>query len=285
MDFKAKEKIAVLFDLENLSPEEILPNLLDKFNSRGFIVHPRKLVFNNVSQIRKSFLDKNVKLYHLDLVCAYAPIGKNSADFRLYIEALDLLYKNPEINYFCIVSGDADYAELVIKLKNENRYVIGIGPQEKIKDEYVTLFDEFIYTADLKHVEKEVKEVKVIETKKSIKKTPTKKEVKVSKPKKEVKNKEVKETKSNKVVKKTTYPRKKTSTFYKALYDISKIILEEKKKTGSKEIYCSAFIKEIKERSPEYLGKFKMAYDDLQKSGYVILRKEAEKPETSFIEL
>lgn len=285
MEFKGREKIAILFDLENLSPEDILPNLLNKFNSRGFNVHPRKLILNNISQIRKSFLDKNVKLYHLDLVCAYAPIGKNSADFRLYIEALDLLYKNPEIKYFCIVSGDSDYAELVIKLKNENRFVIGVGPQEKIKEEYVTLFDEFIYTADLKQIEKEVKIEKPVENKKKVKKVPTKKE-KASKPVVETKKKEVVEVKKQQPSKKPTYLRKsKNGAYYIALSQISNIILNEKEESGLKEIFCSTFIKDIKERSPDYLGSYKVTYKDLQKIGYDILIKEEGKPETSFIKL
>lgn len=76
-----KEKLAVLFDLENLTPDHVLPEIFKEIEKRGFIAHPRKLIFNNIAQIKKGFRDTAVKLYHLDLVGAYAPVGKNVADF------------------------------------------------------------------------------------------------------------------------------------------------------------------------------------------------------------
>lgn len=244
---KQKDKLAILFDLENLKPDEILPELISQLEKR-FIVYPRKLIFNNVSQIKKSFLDQNIKPYQLDLIGAYAPVGKNVADFRLYIEALQILYTSNDTN-FCIVSGDADYGELVIKLHHENRYVIGIGPKEKSKSEYMNLFDEFIFIEDLKPT------IEIKQTKESSKK--------------EIKNKKI-------IKNKSFYTKLKTS--------IDEIIKKEKNKK-TKIIYCSTIIKKLKESSLDYFSKAKISSLDFQKIGFKILTKENNKPETSYIEI
>lgn len=240
-----KERLAILFDLENLKPDEILPILISKLEKR-FIIYPRKLIFNNVSQIKKSFLDQNIKPYQLDLVGAYSPVGKNVADFRLYIEALHILYTSNNTN-FCIVSGDADYGELVIKLHQENRYVIGIGPKEKSKTEYINLFDEFIFIEDLKQIQ----------------------------PLKENDKKQKKET--TKINKNKAYYTK----LKKAITDILNTYCKKKQK----KVYCSTIIKEIKKSSPDYFNKTKITSSDFQKMGFNILTKEENKPETSYIKI
>lgn len=144
-----QKQMAVLFDVENISPENLFTPLFSKLAQRGFQAYPRKLVFNTVTQLRKTYLGNAIKTHHLDLICTYSSVGKNVADFRLYMEVLDMLYKHPEVTGYCIVSGDADYAELVIKLKHENKYTIGIGSNAKCKPEYTRLFDEFYFIEEL----------------------------------------------------------------------------------------------------------------------------------------
>lgn len=271
------KKLAILFDIENISPEDILPVSITKLEEQGFIVYPRKIIFNNVSQLKKSFLGPAIKSYHLDLICAYAGTGKNIADFRLYIEVLDMLYKNPDIDGFCIVSGDADFAELVIKLRHEGKYVIGIGPNSKSKPEYVALFNQFFFIEDLlvKEEKKIVKEKKPKSTKELV--TP-KKEKRV------IKKRVPKKINASQVVEKIIHTESdKDQIYYTELKNCINEIINEYSTKGTKEIFYSNLVKEIKDRS-SFLESFtRITFDDIEKCGYHLTRKEEDKPETSFI--
>jgi uncharacterized protein (TIGR00288 family) len=75
--------------------------------------------------------------------------GKNSADIRLCVDALDLAYSKEHINTFVIVSGDSDFSPLVSKLKENGKHVIGMGMQESTSDLLRDNCDEFIYYEDL----------------------------------------------------------------------------------------------------------------------------------------
>jgi uncharacterized protein (TIGR00288 family) len=75
--------------------------------------------------------------------------GKNSADIRLCVDALDLAYSKEHIDTFVIVSGDSDFSPLVSKLKENGKHVIGLGMQESTSDLLRDNCDEFIYYEDL----------------------------------------------------------------------------------------------------------------------------------------
>src|SRR5438132_4042986 len=75
--------------------------------------------------------------------------GKNSADIRLCVDAMDLAYSKEHINTFVIVSGDSDFSPLVSKLKELGKHVIGLGMQESTSDLLRDNCDEFIYYEDL----------------------------------------------------------------------------------------------------------------------------------------
>src|ERR1700681_167336 len=75
--------------------------------------------------------------------------GKNSADIRLCVDAMDLAYSKDHINTFAIVSGDSDFSPLVSKLKELGKHVIGLGMQESTSDLLRDNCDEFIYYEDL----------------------------------------------------------------------------------------------------------------------------------------
>jgi uncharacterized protein (TIGR00288 family) len=77
--------------------------------------------------------------------------GKNSADIRLCVDAMDLAYSKEHINTFVIVSGDSDFSPLVSKLKELGKHVIGMGMQESTSDLLRDNCDEFIYYEDLGH--------------------------------------------------------------------------------------------------------------------------------------
>ena len=75
--------------------------------------------------------------------------GKNSADIRLCVDALDLAYSKEHIDTFVIVSGDSDFSPLVSKLKENGKHVIGLGMQESTSELLRDNCDEFIYYEDL----------------------------------------------------------------------------------------------------------------------------------------
>jgi uncharacterized LabA/DUF88 family protein len=75
--------------------------------------------------------------------------GKNSADIRLVVDALDLCYTKSHVNTFVIISGDSDFSPLVSKLRENAKYVIGVGVKDSTSDLLVANCDEFIFIDDL----------------------------------------------------------------------------------------------------------------------------------------
>jgi uncharacterized protein (TIGR00288 family) len=75
--------------------------------------------------------------------------GKNSADIRMVVDALDLCYTKPHVDTFVVISGDSDFSPLVAKLRENNKLVIGIGVKNSTSDLLTRACDEFIYYDDL----------------------------------------------------------------------------------------------------------------------------------------
>ena len=75
--------------------------------------------------------------------------GKNSADIRMVVDALDLCYTKSHVDTFVIVSGDSDFSPLVSKLRENNKLVIGVGVKSSTSDLLIANCDEFIYYDDL----------------------------------------------------------------------------------------------------------------------------------------
>jgi uncharacterized protein (TIGR00288 family) len=75
--------------------------------------------------------------------------GKNSADIRMVVDALDLCYTKEHVDTFVIVSGDSDFSPLVSKLRENNKAVIGVGVKSSSSDLLIANCDEFIYYDDL----------------------------------------------------------------------------------------------------------------------------------------
>ena len=75
--------------------------------------------------------------------------GKNSADIRMVVDALDLCYTKSHVDAFVIISGDSDFSPLVSKLRENNKYVIGIGVKSSTSDLLSANCDEFIFYDDL----------------------------------------------------------------------------------------------------------------------------------------
>jgi uncharacterized protein (TIGR00288 family) len=79
--------------------------------------------------------------------------GKNSADIRMVVDALDLCYTKAHVDTFVIISGDSDFSPLVSKLRENNKYVIGIGVKDSTSDLLSANCDEFIFYDDLVHAQ------------------------------------------------------------------------------------------------------------------------------------
>lgn len=78
--------------------------------------------------------------------------GKNSADIRLVVDAMDLCYGKAHVDTFVIVSGDSDFSPLVSKLKENGKRVIGVGMKASTSDLLRDNCDEFVYYEDLERV-------------------------------------------------------------------------------------------------------------------------------------
>jgi uncharacterized protein (TIGR00288 family) len=86
--------------------------------------------------------------------------GKNSADIRMVVDALDLCYTKEHIDTFVIVSGDSDFSPLVSKLRENNKMVIGVGVKSSTSDLLINNCDEFIFYDDLAREDESSKERK-----------------------------------------------------------------------------------------------------------------------------
>ncbi len=75
--------------------------------------------------------------------------GKNSADIRMVVDALDLCYTKAHVDTFVIISGDSDFSPLVSKLRENNKHVIGVGVKAATSDLLSANCDEFIFYDDL----------------------------------------------------------------------------------------------------------------------------------------
>lgn len=86
--------------------------------------------------------------------------GKNSADIRMVVDALDLCYTKSHVDTFVIISGDSDFSPLVSKLRENNKLVIGVGVKNSTSDLLIANCDEFIYYDDLVRIAKQRKPAK-----------------------------------------------------------------------------------------------------------------------------
>ena len=147
--------IAVFVDFENLAIgvrdmkagkfqiQLILKRLLEK----GRIVYKRAYCdWSNYQDAVKEFHVHGIEL--IDIPQSKAS-GKNSADIRMVVDALDLCYSKQHIDVFALISGDSDFSPLVSKLKENNKRVIGCGAKSSTSDLLVANCDEFLYYDDL----------------------------------------------------------------------------------------------------------------------------------------
>jgi len=147
--------LAIFCDFENVALG-VRDARIEKFNIK--LVMERLLVKGSVV-VKKAYCDweryKEFKAVMHDAAFELIEIphtrqsGKNSADIRMVVDALDLCYTKEHIDSFVIVSGDSDFSPLVSKLRENNKMVIGVGVKSSTSDLLMSNCDEFIFYDDL----------------------------------------------------------------------------------------------------------------------------------------
>jgi len=100
--------------------------------------------------------------------------GKNSADIRMVVDALDLCYTKEHVDTFVIISGDSDFSPLVSKLRENNKTVIGVGVKNSTSDLLIANCDEFLFYDDLVRRKKPEKKMRKAPVKKPTEKKGSK---------------------------------------------------------------------------------------------------------------
>jgi uncharacterized protein (TIGR00288 family) len=156
-------KIAVFVDFENLALgvkdlkgadfqiELIIKRLLEK----GRIVYKRAYCdWGQYSKIGREFHKLGIEM--VDIPRSRVS-GKNSADIRMVVDAIDLCYSKTHIDVFALLTGDSDFSPLVSKLKENNKRVLGCGVRNSTSDILAASCDEFVYYDDLIEVSRKRK--------------------------------------------------------------------------------------------------------------------------------
>lgn len=148
------KNIALLIDAENISTK-YLPLIIDEANKYGKITYKRAYGDWSSKQL-VAWKDYTME-YGITSVQQYSYVsGKNTSDFTLVIDAMDILYKG-KVDSFCIVSSDSDFTKLVVRLKEDNMFVFGMG-ESKTPSSLVNSCESFSYLDKMLRVENEEKE-------------------------------------------------------------------------------------------------------------------------------
>ncbi|MCC7599271.1 NYN domain-containing protein [Janthinobacterium sp. FW305-129] len=152
--------------------------------------------------------------------------GKNSADIRLVVDALDLCYTKAHVNTFVIISGDSDFSPLVSKLRENAKQVIGVGVKQSTSDLLVANCDEFIFYDDL------VRESRRTAAKRDARDTPA-----------------PKRSADEEVRRKEKYESRKTEAIEMAVETFDALVSE---RGDSGKIWASMLKEAIKRRKPDF---------------------------------
>jgi uncharacterized protein (TIGR00288 family) len=147
--------IAVFLDLENIAlgardakyPAFGIGKVLERLLLKGHIVVKKAYCdFERYKDFKRGLHEAAFELIEIPHV---RQSGKNSADIRMVVDALDLCYTKGHVDTFCIISGDSDFSPLVSKLRENAKTVIGVGVKNSTSDLFLNNCDEFIYYDDL----------------------------------------------------------------------------------------------------------------------------------------
>ena len=149
-------QLAVFIDFENIAlgfregdASFDVRRVLDRLLEKGkVIVKVAYADWNRFRTYTQALHESGIELIEIP---RRATTGKNSADIRLVVDAMDLSWSKEHIGTFVIVSGDSDFWPLVSKLKENGRHVIGLGMKKSTSPLLANACDEFIYYEDLVH--------------------------------------------------------------------------------------------------------------------------------------
>ena len=154
-----ERSLAVFIDLENLAMgfqnsrktkfdiQKVLERLVEKGK---LIVKKAYADWSRYQGYTAPFHESAIELIEIP---KRSQTGKNSADIRLVVDAMDLAWSKPHVDTFVIVSGDSDFSPLVSKLKENGKHVIGLGMKGSTSELLRDNCDEFIYYEDLERQE------------------------------------------------------------------------------------------------------------------------------------
>lgn len=148
-----KDQLAVFIDFENIArwAEEVfldfeLTPVIEYLQSRGVVVTKRAYGdWGRFAHYRDELMENAIDLIQMYSVRA----GKNRADIRMAVDAIEIAMTRPHIKTFVIISGDSDFGALVSKLREYGKYTLGIGPRNITHRLLVKSCDEFIYLETL----------------------------------------------------------------------------------------------------------------------------------------
>ncbi len=147
--------MAVYLDLENIAlgardakyPSFDIEKVLERLLLKGHIVVKKAYCdFDRYKDFKRGLHEAAFELIEIPHV---RQSGKNSADIRMVVDALDLCYTKGHVDTFVIISGDSDFSPLVSKLRENAKTVIGVGVKNSTSDLFLNNCDEFIYYDDL----------------------------------------------------------------------------------------------------------------------------------------
>lgn len=156
-----ERNLAVFVDLENLAMgfqnqrkakfeiQKVLERLVEKGK---LIVKKAYADWSRYQAYTAPFHEAAIELIEIP---KRSQTGKNSADIRLVVDAMDLAWSKSHVDTFVIVSGDSDFSPLVSKLKENGKHVIGLGMKGSTSDLLRDNCDEFIYYEDLERQEQD----------------------------------------------------------------------------------------------------------------------------------
>lgn len=160
-----ERNLAVFVDLENLAMgfqnqrktrfdiQKVLERLVEKGK---LIVKKAYADWGRYQAYTVPFHESAIELIEIP---RRSQTGKNSADIRLVVDAMDLAWSKPHVDTFVIVSGDSDFSPLVSKLKENGKHVIGLGMKGSTSELLRDNCDEFIYYEDLERQEQDDQQI------------------------------------------------------------------------------------------------------------------------------
>ena len=151
---ETERTLAVFIDFENLAigfkhrrGDFDIHKILERLVEKGKVLVKKAYAdWGEYKQYTKPLHENAIELIEIP---RRSMTGKNSADIRLAVDAMDLAWSKDHIDTFVIVSGDSDFTPLVLRLKENGKTVVGVGMKDSTSDLLAANCDEFIYYEDI----------------------------------------------------------------------------------------------------------------------------------------